>query len=147
MADAPADTIATSRPARKINPPARLIDGNNSAIPALSSHREGIAAHAAAQKKTGNDNASANASSSSAISNSSAPSAQLHAVPNPSTAEPTTPALPSTPGPAAPSDKSTKKRATVEEADSGDKGIAPVPKRGRKSQGAYYWIYSMYESG
>lgn len=45
----PVETIAMNWPARKINPPARLTDGNNSAITALSSHCQGIAAHAAAK--------------------------------------------------------------------------------------------------
>ena len=45
----PGETIATNRPSRKIVPPARLTDGNNSAVPVLSSHRVGIAAHAAAK--------------------------------------------------------------------------------------------------
>ena len=39
--------IAMSRPARKKNPPAKLIDKNNSATPALSFHREEIATYTA----------------------------------------------------------------------------------------------------
>lgn len=135
----PAETIATSQPVRKINPPAKLTDGNNSMIPVLSSHHEGIAAHAAAQKKA------AGPILVPANSTNIEPSIPLPAtLPQPTAASATigpTPTLGSTPG-ARPSlshdggesTKSTSKCATVKDDDSDDEYTILLPKCSKTAQ-------------
>ena len=136
------ETIATSRPTRKINPPAKLTDGSNSAIPALSSHRQGIAAHAAAQKKTGTPSTSF-PTPSATVAPPSARSTRSPAVPQPpaavgaATVGPTT----STLGPISTAQSTShannliSKRATV--VDSEDEDAPPPSKQGRLSRCTY----------
>ena len=123
------ETIATSRPVRKINPPAKLTDGNNGAIPVLSSHREGIAAHAAAQKKT---TASISVPASNPTNTPPLPQpAAATAGPTPNLGS-TTAASSSVSHDGSENGKSTSKRATVEDDDSDED--EPAPKRSKVSR-------------